>query len=84
MGPRCRVDGLNEVAVTAQAIRPDDSAILRRDLDRLLEVLQGEGDGVPEAVVRLGRPLGKARRGQMALDASGRVPVPARFPIFSG
>src|SRR5215470_7371104 len=77
---RRRVHGLDEVAVAAQAVLLRERPIVRGDLDRLFEVLEREGHGVPEAVVRLGHPLGQARGGQMALDAGRRVPVSALEP----
>ena len=76
-----RVDGLDEVAVAAQAVFLRERAIARGDLDRLLEVLQREGHGVPETVVRLGQPLRQPRGGQMTLDAGSRVTVPALDPL---
>src|SRR5262249_52394213 len=53
-GPGRLVDGVDEVSVTAEAIGLSDSPIVRSDLDRLLEVLEGEGHGVTEAVIGLG------------------------------
>src|SRR5262249_7367461 len=79
-GPGSLVDGVDEVSVTAEAIGLSDSPIVRSDLDRLLEVLEGEGHGVTEAVIGLGEPLGQPSRGQVTLDAGGGVPVPALEP----
>src|SRR5262245_59414438 len=74
------VDGVDEVSVAAKAIGLRDSPIGRSDLDRLLEVLEGEGHGVTEAVISLGQPFGQPSRGQVTLDAGGGVPVPALEP----
>src|SRR5206468_1295810 len=68
--PPGRIDhGVDECLVAAYAVLADDVAVARRDLDRLLEVLQGEGGGVAKAVVGLRRPLREARVRQMTLDA---------------
>src|SRR5262245_14111355 len=67
--------GVDQSLVTAHAVHADDVAVVRGDLDRLLEVLQGEGRGVAEAVVGLGQPLRDARVRQMTLDARRGVPV---------
>jgi len=75
-----RVHSRDEAFVTANAVTLYDSTIARGDLDRLLEVLEGERHRVPEAVVRLRDPLGQAVRGQMTLDTGGGVPVPALQP----
>src|SRR5215475_12942733 len=80
VGPWGLVDGVDEVSMTAEAIGLGDSPIVRSDLDRLLEVLEGEGHGVAEAVIGLGQPLGQPGRGQVTLDAGGGVPVPALEP----
>src|SRR5215831_4666120 len=72
--------GIDEALVTAHAVHAHDVAVVRGDLDRLLEVLQGEGGGVTEAVVGLGQPLREARVRQMALDARRGVPVAALEP----
>src|SRR5499427_9319606 len=79
-GPGGLVDGVDEVSVTAEAIGLSDSPVVRSDLYRLLEVLEGEGHGVTEAVIGLGQPLGQPSRGQVTLDAGGGVPVPALEP----
>src|SRR5215813_7933097 len=72
--------GIDEALVTAHAVHANDVAVVRSDLDRLLEVLQSEGSGVAKAVVCLGHPLREARVRQMALDARRGVPVPALEP----
>src|SRR5215510_4730010 len=72
--------GMDEVRMAPHTVGLDESSITRGDLDGLLEVLQGEGSGVAKAVVRLGDPLGEACVGQVALDASGHMPVPALEP----
>src|SRR5438093_420416 len=79
--PPGRIDhGVDECLVAAYAVLADDVAVARRDLDRLLEVLQGEGGGVAKAVVGLRRPLREARVRQMTLDARRGVPVAALEP----
>src|SRR5215831_19532884 len=78
--PWTPVDGVDEGSVTAEAIGLGDRPIVRSDLDRLLEVLEGEGHGVTEAVIGFGQPLGQPSRGQVTLDARGGVPVPALEP----
>src|SRR5262245_47891236 len=74
--------GIDEGLVTAHAVHANDVAVVRGDLDRLLEVLQGEGSGVAEAVVGLGQPLRDARVRQMTLDARRGVPVAALEPAI--
>src|SRR5262249_54192678 len=44
-------DCVDQGFVTSQAIRADEVTVLRRDLDRLLEVLQREGGRVAKAVL---------------------------------
>src|SRR5215831_12653416 len=78
--PRRVGHGIDEGVVAPHAIHANDVAVVRGDLDRLLEVLQGERGGVAEAVVGLRHPLGEARVGQMALDARRGVPVAALEP----
>src|SRR5262249_23173416 len=70
----------NEPLVAPEAVHADEITIPPRDLDRLLEVLEGEGDRVPEAVISLREPLREALVRQVALDAGGGVPVPALEP----
>src|SRR5262245_22731749 len=72
--------GLDQVPVTSEAVLLGDLPVARGDLDRLLEVLEREGDGVPEPVVRLRQPLRQSLGGQMTVDARGHVPVPALQP----
>jgi hypothetical protein len=72
--------GMDEVGMTSHTVGLDESSITWGDLDRLLEVLQGEGGRVAKAVVRLGDPLGEACMGQVALDAPGHMPVSALEP----
>src|SRR5262245_5767817 len=65
------VNGLDQVRVTAPAVVHHDPPVAGRDLDRLLEVLQGERGRVAEALVGLGHPLGDAGGREMAIDAAG-------------
>src|SRR5215470_6640994 len=58
MGATGRVDHrLDETVVTPHTVDAHHVAVARRDLDRLLEVLECEGDGVAKAVLALGQPL---------------------------
>jgi hypothetical protein len=66
---------VHELAVTPQTILLENSRVSRGDLDRLVEVLEREGLGVPPAVVRLGDHLGDQVVRQMALDARRGVVV---------
>jgi len=72
--------GVDEVRVAARAVVANDAPVARRDLDRLLEVLERERRGMTEAVIRLGDPLGGSRVGQMALHARRRVAMAALDP----
>src|SRR5262245_25875046 len=71
---------LQEGAVAAHAVVQHDAPVVGRDLDWLLEILQGERDRVPEPVVGLGQPLDQALVRQVTLDAGGGVPVAALEP----
>src|SRR5215813_9369297 len=73
-------NGLHEALVAAHAVHTHHLAVLRRDLDRLLEVLQRERGRMPEAVVGLRHPFRQARVRQMTLDARGRVAMAAHPP----
>src|SRR5262245_42815254 len=73
-------DRVDESLVAPHAVPLDDRPVGGGDLDRLLEVLEREGRGVPEAVVGLGDPLAEARRGEMALHARRGVAVAALEP----
>src|SRR5262249_47350068 len=76
-----RVDhGVDEGFVASHAVHANDVAVMRRDLDRLLEVLQGEGGGVAEAVVGLRHPLRDAGVGKVALGARRGVRLAALEP----
>src|SRR5262249_38921851 len=44
--PWAPVDGVDEVSVAAEAVGLGDPPVVRSDLDRFLEVLEGEGHGV--------------------------------------
>src|SRR5204862_544895 len=46
-------DVVREGLVASDAVGLQDVGVARRDADRLVEVLQGEALGVPEAVARL-------------------------------
>src|SRR5262249_35162440 len=70
----------DEIAVTAETILLRDVTVACGDLDRLLEVLERERDGMPKAVIRLRDPLGKPRGGQMTVDTRGHVAMPALHP----
>src|SRR4029450_11802247 len=62
--PRAAAPGhhfVNQGFMAADTVRPDDVAVPRRDLDRLLEVLKREGGRMPEAVFGLRRPFGDPR-----------------------
>jgi hypothetical protein len=56
---RRRQHAVDEGGVTAHAVFLHQTPVPGRDLDRLLEVLQGEGRRVPEPVLRFGDPLGE-------------------------
>src|SRR5262249_57099389 len=73
-------DCVDQGFVTPQAIRADEVTVLRRDLDRLLEVLQREGGRVAKAVLGLRHPFHDARMWQMALDAGSGVAMAALEP----
>src|SRR5262245_56794330 len=68
---------VDETFVAPEAVHADDVSIARRDLDGLLEVLEGEGGRVPESVLGLGSPFRDPLVGQVALDAGRGVPVAA-------
>src|SRR6476660_5992276 len=78
--PRRVEDLVDEGFVTSHTVHPNHVSITRRDLDRLLEVLKGKRERVPEPMLRLGRPLGDARVRQVALDTGRGVAVPTLEP----
>jgi hypothetical protein len=71
---------LDERFVAPEAVRAHNIPVPRGDLDRLLEVLEGEGHRVPDPVVGLGHPFRDSLVRQMALDAGRGVPVSALQP----
>src|SRR5262245_36669133 len=73
-------DCVDQGFVTPQAIRADEVTVLRRDLDRLLEVLQRKGGRVAKAVLGLRHPLHDARVRQMTLDAGRGVAMATLEP----
>src|SRR5262245_35870883 len=73
-------DRVDQGFVAPHAIHADQVTVFRRDLDRLLEVLQREGSRVTEAVLGLRDPLHDARMRQVALDAGRRVAMAALEP----
>src|SRR5262245_49912052 len=68
-------DVVDEVLVAALAVALEDARVARRDLDRLVEVLEREALRVAIAVVRLRQVLGDRVVGEMAVDAAGRAVV---------
>src|SRR5262245_12806472 len=62
-------DVVDEVLVAAQARRLEDRGIPRLDLDRLVEVLEGEALRVVVPVARLRQVLGHERVREVAVDA---------------
>src|SRR5262245_59289240 len=73
-------NGVHETLVAAHAVHAHHLAILGRDLDRLLEVLQRERRRMPEAVVGLRQPLCDSGVRQVALHARRRVTMAAHAP----
>src|SRR4051794_37632505 len=62
---------LDDAAVAVDAVVLQDVGVLGADADRLVEVLEGEALGVPEAVLRLGPVLGEEVVRRVAVVARG-------------
>src|SRR5262245_2312104 len=77
---RAQEHGVDERVVAAPAVGLHDQPVLRRDLDRLLEVLERERHRVAEAMLGLGDPLREAVVGKMAVHAPGDVAMAALHP----
>src|SRR5690348_7621564 len=79
-GARSADQFVQEIAVTADAIGLDDVLVVRRDLDRLVEILQSEGLAVPPTLICLGKVLGNEVLWQMAIDALGGLVMRRLLP----
>lgn len=69
-------DGL----MTVQASVLSHAPVARLDLDRLVEIFEGKGQGVKEAIVRLGHPLSDEIVWQMAVVAPRHMVVTGILP----
>jgi len=71
---------MDQGLVTPHAVLPGDPPVPGGDLDRFLEVLEGEGDRVTEAVLGLGDPLGETVGQEVTLHAGRRMAMAALEP----
>lgn len=73
---------LNHLAMALDTVVLKDGSVLAVDANRLVEVLQGEALGVPEAVLCFGKVLANKVVGQMAIDATGCCMVTGLLPAI--
>src|SRR5207253_7845505 len=71
-----------QALMAGEAVLLQDPRVLFVDPDRLVEILEREARRMPEAVLRLGDPLGESGMREMTVHAGGGDMMAGVLPAF--